>query len=185
MAEQSEPPHGPAWSPGCGVCGHPGRLLRAEALHCQQGGSSGPRAHRAARSGQAECEQTCPLPPVRGPGLTHVPRSSCALGDGGQRHSRSPASQDSAHTAPLGGLTPPCGFKCHLGATPASPPGPARFLMPPWGPHTGRACGNPHLGSGQPPAPSPVECSPPTSGCTLVAHVQVAEDHGQQLGKQA
>lgn len=41
------------------------------------------------------------------------------------------------------------------GATPASPPSPAMFLMPPWGPRTGRAGGNPHLGSGQAPALSP------------------------------
>ena len=57
------------------------------------------------------------------------------------------------------------------GATPASPPSPAMFLMPAWGPRTGRAGGNPHLGSGQAPAlspqasaPSPVGCSPHTSG---------------------
>lgn len=109
-----------------------------------------------------------------GPASPTCPQSSWALGDRGAvaGHSRRPVSRDSTHAAPLGGLTPPRGFKCHLGATPASPPSPTRFLMPPWGPCTGQAGGNPDLGSGQPPAPSPQPPAPsPQAGRVQPTHI--------------
>lgn len=97
------------------------------------------------------------LPPVWGPGLTHVPPVLTGSGDWGAAagHSRSPTSSGLCSRCPPGGLTPPHGFKCHLWATSASPPSPARLLGPPWGPRTGRASGNSDLGPDQPPAPSP------------------------------
>lgn len=64
-------------------------------------------------------------------------------------------SRDSTHAAPLGGLTPPRGFKCHPGATPASPPQPRQVPDAPLGSLHRPGWREPRAGVGPAPSPQP------------------------------
>lgn len=156
MAKQGGPPRGPAWSPKCGVCGHPGRppegggpALTPEGARLGPGHTGPPGADKQRASGR-------PLSLLCGaPASPRCPRSSRALVTGEQQRDTVEAlcPQGSAHAAPRGAslhlmvLNATCG--------PRLPhPQPRQFLGPPWGPRTGRASRNPDLGPDQPSAQS-------------------------------